>query len=589
MAVIGDSHRSAQAPLELIDRHAWRLLNDQLVVLNSILVFQLSEEKAYISISVDGPMQSCLFSHCIGMKIAHGGQKNAAGSRSGIFAGHAGIRPLPDSREGYRMPTVLVIDDDRSVALLVRKVLDPFKIDVVPAFTAEEGLDRIKDASPDAVLLDIVLPHMSGLEVFEQIQQLDRRLPVIFVTAGADSETAIEAMQLGAYDYVTKPFDLARLADLVARALETRRLMNVPVAVSIPDVTTNLADICVGSSPEMLEVFKSIGRVAQQNVAVLIRGESGTGKELAARALYQHSDRRHQPFMAVNCAALPDTLLESALFGHEKGAFTGAERRRIGKFEQCSGGTLFLDEVGDMSPLVQGKVLRLLQEQKFERVGGNETITTDVRVITATNRDLDRMVEEGSFRSDLLYRLNGVTITLPALRHRKEDILPLLQHFLAQAKLDLHKSDLEGISPEALTILENYRWPGNVRELQSVIRQAMLNTSGTVITPESLPAELLAHPKPPETVSIAEGLPYSDLHSFIDHRLSRGTTDLYAEALEMMERYVFTRVLRETHGVQTKAAEILGITRGKIRDRITTFKIQLEKSVSIEELDMTAN
>lgn len=485
------------------------------------------------------------------------------------------------------MSTVLVIDDDRSVVHLVKKALESMDVEVAMATSAEAGLKQVAETRPDVVLLDIVLPHSSGLEIFQQIQSLDRRLPVIFITAGTDSDTAIEAMQLGAYDYVAKPFELVRLSELIARALETRRLMNVPVAVPIPEALSNLADICVGRSPQMLEVFKAIGRVAKQNVTVLIRGESGTGKELVARALYHHSDRRYQPFMAVNCAALPDTLLESELFGHEKGAFTGAERRRIGKFEQCSGGTLFLDEVGDMSPLVQGKVLRLLQEQRFERVGGNETISTDVRVITATNRDLDRMVEDGGFRNDLLYRLNGVTINLPPLRQRKDDVMLLLQHFLTRARQDLNKPDLEGISPEALEILETYPWPGNVRELQSVVRQAVLNTTGPVIVPEFLPAEVVNQRKPTLEKS-AEGLPPVDLPGFVDSRLSRGTTDLYAEALEMMERYIFTRVLQETNGVQTKAAEILGITRGKIRDRIAAFNIQLDKSVSIEELDLTA-
>ena len=486
------------------------------------------------------------------------------------------------------MASVLVIDDDRSVLQLVQRSLAPLQVEVLTAASADDGLRLIREKSPDAVLLDIVLPHTSGLDVFRQIQTIDRRLPVIFITAGAGSDTAIEAMQLGAYDYVAKPLEVAKLADLISRALETRRLMNVPVAVPIGETTGENGDVCIGRSPQMLEVFKSIGRVAKQNVTVLIRGESGTGKELVARALYQHSNRRNQPFMAVNCAALPDTLLESELFGHEKGAFTSADRRRIGKFEQCSGGTLFLDEVGDMSPLVQSKVLRLLQEQRFERVGGNETISTDVRVVTATNRDLDKMVEEGEFRADLLYRLNGVTIFLPALRERPDDVPLLLQHFLTRARRDLDKPDLEGISPEALSVLIAYSWPGNVRELQSVVRQSVLNTTGPVIAPEFLPTEL-TNPRRASSAAASDrspdGLPPSDLHTFIDGRLQGGTTDLYAETLEMMERYLFTRVLQETKGVQTKAADILGITRGKIRDRIAAFNIQLDKNVTIEDAE----
>lgn len=479
------------------------------------------------------------------------------------------------------MSKVLVIDDDRSVLHLVTKALQGGAVEVRTAQTAADGLKIVAEEAPDVVLLDIFLPHVSGLDVFKQIQAADRRIPVIFITAGAGSETAIEAMQLGAYDYVAKPLDVASLADLVSKALETRRLMSVPVAVPIEEPTSDGGDLCIGRSPQMLDVFKAIGRVAKQNVAVLIRGESGTGKELVARALYQHSDRRNQPFMAVNCAALPDTLLESELFGHEKGAFTGADRRRIGKFEQCSGGTLFLDEVGDMAPLCQSKMLRLLQEQRFERVGGNETIATDVRVITATNRDLEDMVEKGEFRSDLLYRLNGVTISLPALRERTDDLPLLLQHFFSRARRDLNKPDLEGIAPSALEVLKQYRWPGNVRELQSVVRQAVLNSTGSVIAPEFLPPEVV-QPRKAGAAKGRDGLPDGDLAHFIDSRMDCGSTNLYAETLEMMERYLFTRVLQATKGVQTKAADILGITRGTIRDRIAAYSISLDKNVSIE-------
>ena len=482
------------------------------------------------------------------------------------------------------MSRVLVIDDDRSVLHLVTRALQGDSVEVRTAQSAADGLKVVKEEAPDVVLLDIFLPHVSGLDVFKQIQSIDRRIPVIFITAGAGSETAIEAMQLGAYDYVAKPLDLASLSELVRKALETRRLMSVPVAVPIEEPGSVSGDLCIGRSSQMLDVFKAIGRVAKQNVTVLIRGESGTGKELVARALYQHSDRRNQPFMAVNCAALPDTLLESELFGHEKGAFTGADRRRIGKFEQCSGGTLFLDEVGDMAPLCQSKMLRLLQEQRFERVGGNETIATDVRVITATNRDLEDMVEKGEFRSDLLYRLNGVTISLPALRDRPDDIPLLLQHFLSRARRDLNKPDLEGISPAALDVLMSYRWPGNVRELQSVVRQSVLNSTGSVIAPEFLPPEVV-QPRKASAARGKDGLPAGDLESFIDSRMDCGSTNLYAETLEMMERYLFTRVLQATKGVQTKAADILGITRGTIRDRIAAYNISLDKNVSIESTE----
>src|SRR5690606_7889664 len=334
--------------------------------------------------------------------------------------------------------------------------------------------------------------------------------------------------------------------------------------------------------------FKSIGRVAGQNVTVLIRGESGTGKELVARALYQHSGRATHPFMEVNCAAIPENLLESELFGHEKGSFTGAQQRRVGKFEQCNGGTIFLDEVGDMSPLVQGKVLRLLQEQRFERVGGNETIQTDVRIIAATNRPLEEMVEEGEFRADLLYRLNGVSISLPPLRQRGEDVPLLLQHFLTRATRELNKPEIEGLSPEALQKLTAYSWPGNVRELQSIIRQAVLATTGTVVVPDCLPPEVQGgtpHASAPPSSAPPAVRSEADLQAFIETRLRENTTDLYAEALEFMERLLITRVLQETGGNQSKAAGLLGITRGKIRDRISAFDISVDKSVSVSPME----
>ena len=480
------------------------------------------------------------------------------------------------------MGTVLVVDDDRAVLHMVGKSLRQAGHTVLTALTAQDGLTNVRDARPDVVLLDIVLPGETGLAVFRRIQAVDRRLPVISITAGAGSETAIEAMQLGAYDYVAKPLDVETLRALVVQAIETRRMMNVPVALPTADPTEPDGDVFVGRSPEMLEVFKSVGRVARQNVAVLIRGESGAGKELVARAVYQHSNRRDAPFMVVNCAALPDTLLESELFGHERGAFTSADRRRIGKFEQCNGGTLLLDEVGDMSALVQGKVLRLLQEQRFERVGGNETIQTDVRLIAATNRDLEEMVTDGRFRADLFYRLNGVTITLPPLRERKDDLPLLLRHYLSRAALDLDKPGIEGISPEALELLMQYDWPGNVRELQSVVRQFVLMAAGPVIVPEFLPVELRGASRQPPPEPGDDGLPASDLRPFVDDRLQTATTDLYAETLAMMERFLLTRVLRETEGNQSRAAEILGITRGKVRDRIAAFHIALDKSVSID-------
>ena len=487
------------------------------------------------------------------------------------------------------MTCVLVIDDDRTVLHLVERGLEGIVQRVETADNGADGLAACRAVAPDVVLLDIHLPDRSGLDLLRTIRDIDRRLPVIFITAGADSESAIEAMQLGAYDYLAKPLAVAKLRDLVSRAANTRRLMTTSVALRTGEVKGSFGDLFIGRSPLMLDVFKMIGRYAQQDVPVLIRGESGTGKELVARAIYQHSGRSDEPFMAVNCAALPDTLLESELFGHEKGSFTSADRRRIGKFEQCSGGTIFLDEVGDMSPLVQGKVLRLLQQQEFERVGGNETIKTDVRIIAATNRPLEDMVKSGEYWSDLIYRLNGVTISLPSLRDRGDDVRLLLQYFLNRHTRELKRTEIEGISGQAVDLLTEYDWPGNVRELESVVRASVLNASGPVIVPDFLPAEVVgdtftrdAEPAVEEyasEIASPDGLPPSDLRPLIERRLAEGSTDLYAETLEMMERFLMTRVLQETNGNQTKASDTLGITRGKVRDRIAAFEINLDKNV----------
>ena len=488
------------------------------------------------------------------------------------------------------MTCALVIDDDRTVLHLIERGLSGVVSRVETAADGAEGLALCRTVNPDVVLLDINLPDRSGLDLLRTIRDFDRRLPVIFITAGADSESAIEAMQLGAYDYLAKPLAVAKIRELVTRAASTRRMMTTSVALRTGEVKGTFGDLFIGRSPIMLDVFKMIGRYAQQDVPVLIRGSSGTGKELVARAIYQHSARSDEAFMAVNCAALPDTLLESELFGHEKGAFTSADRRRIGKFEQCSGGTLFLDEVGDMSPLVQGKVLRLLQQQEFERVGGNETIRTDVRIIAATNRPLEDMVKSGEYRSDLIYRLNGVTINLPSLSERGDDVRLLLQYFLNRFTRELNRTEIEGISGPAVDILTEYDWPGNVRELESVVRQSVLNASGPVIVPDFLPPEVVGDrldapsetPYEPDQIAAipaADGLPPSDLRPLIERRLAEGSTDLYAETLEMMERYLMTRVLQETGGNQTKASDTLGITRGKVRDRIAAFEINLDKSI----------
>jgi two-component system nitrogen regulation response regulator GlnG len=363
--------------------------------------------------------------------------------------------------------------------------------------------------------------------------------------------------------------------------------MHVPAVVAGAATEEVAGDVLVGRCPQMQEVYKAVGRVAPQDVTVLITGESGTGKELIARAVYQHSKRAGQPFLAINCAAIPETLLESELFGHEKGAFTGADRRRVGKFEQCHGGTLFLDEVGDLHPLTQAKLLRVLQEQRFERLGGTETVQTDVRIIAATNADLEKRVavaghpRSGSFRQDLYFRLNVFPIHLPPLRERGGDLPLLVDYFLRRFGRELDKP-VPAVPPETLDALRRYDWPGNVRELQSALKQALLQMRGTVLLPEFLPATVLK-PQIPSTKSQSSGADLGfgvwDLETFIQDRIAAGSEDLYAECLAQLERRLLTRVLQHTGGNQVQAARILGITRGSLRTKLRALNITIGRSV----------
>src|ERR1700736_5065102 len=388
------------------------------------------------------------------------------------------------------MAHVLLIDDDPAlIPEQVRQAFPAPRYRVEVAGTGAEGLERVRAEQPDVILLDLRLPDQSGLEVYQQIRTIDARIPVIFVTLAKSADAAIEAMKQGAYDYLFKPLDLHQLRKVVGEALEVARRMREPAVLAETAPDPDVDGAIVGTCTAMREVYKAIGRVAAQNVPVLITGESGTGKELVARAIYQHGPRAKASFLALNCAAIPEQLLESELFGHEKGAFTGAERRRIGKFEQVSGGTLFLDEIGDLSSTSQPKVLRLLQEQQFERVGGNETIQTDVRVIAASNRNLEELVAAGRFRPDLFYRLKVVTIQLPPLRERKGDLPLLVAHFLNLLNRSLGKH-VSSVSPEAMRLLEAYPWPGNVRELQSTIKYALVQSTGEVLSPDFLPEHL---------------------------------------------------------------------------------------------------
>jgi len=472
------------------------------------------------------------------------------------------------------MPVLLVIDDEPAILHAFRRGFQQSDVTVLTAASAAEGLAVVTQHIPDVVILDLALPDLSGLDVFRRIHQCNPKIPVIFITGHGTTDTAIEAMKLGAFDYLLKPLELAPLRDLVARAGAISRLMRVP-AVTEDEPMQEPADVLVGRCPAMQDVYKAIGRVAPQDVTVLIRGETGTGKELVARAIYHHSRRAAAPFLAINCAAIPETLLESELFGHEKGAFTGAERQRIGKFEQCSGGTLFLDEIGDMAPLTQAKILRVLQAQQFERVGGNETIQTKVRIIAATNRDLEHLIAAGQFRSDLYYRLSVFPIVLPPLRERGDDLPLLVHHFLKQLGPELGK-EVQEVDPETVDVLRQYAWPGNVRELQSLLKQALLHATGPVLLPDFLPAVLRT---PKDSPPSGPDMPFPDWERFLTDRLHAGSTDLYAEALTAMERQLLTLVLRHTAGNQLQAAQILGITRNSLRHKLRALGITIARAV----------
>jgi two-component system nitrogen regulation response regulator GlnG len=485
------------------------------------------------------------------------------------------------------MPTLLIIDDEQSVRYSFRRVFEGDGVAVLTAATGGEGLELVRRQAPDVVVLDLQLPDGNGLDFFREIQALDPRRPVLIITAHGTTETAIESMKNGAFDYLVKPVDLDRLSQLLGRAFEAARLMTVPAVLPADEY----GDRIVGRSLVMQEMCKSIGRLAPQDVSVLILGESGAGKELVARALYQHSRRADKPFLPINCAAIPEALLESELFGHEQGAFTGAVRRRIGKFEQCDGGTLFLDEIGDMTPALQGKMLRVLQDQRFERLGSNETLQTRVRVLAATNKDLEAEVAAGRFRKDLYYRLKVVTLTVPPLRDRPEDVSELAHYFLFRFNRELGL-ELRGFAPETLALLQSYPWPGNVRELQSGIKQAMLSASGHLVLPEFLPAEIQTGVREEKDVGLARSAsdgssslapaPDLDLSSLIEECLSTGEGDVHEKVLAAVERVLLTRVLRHTHGHQARASDLLGLNRATLRHKLRALGLAVDK-VLIDE------
>ncbi|MCE9560568.1 MAG: sigma-54 dependent transcriptional regulator [Planctomycetes bacterium] len=479
------------------------------------------------------------------------------------------------------MSKLLVIDDEPVICHSFRRVFASPEVEVLTAGTVAEGWRRVREDQPDVIVLDLQLPDGSGLDLFEQIRSTDPRRPVIFITAHGSTDTAIEVMKRGAFDYLAKPTDLEGMSQLLDRAFEAARLMQEPAV--FPD---DSEDRIVGRSAVMQEMCKQIGRVAPQDVNVLILGESGTGKELVARAIYQHSKRASKRFLAINCAAIPEGLVESELFGHEQGAFTGADRQRVGRFEQCGDGTLLLDEIGDMPLPVQAKILRLIQEQRFERVGGSQPISTRVRVLTATNQNLDQLIATGRFRNDLYYRLKVATIHVPPLRERKEDIPELAHYFLFRFARESNR-DIRGFAPESLDLLQHYSWPGNVRQLQNCIQAAVYQTAGRTLLPSDLPG-IDVNTKSAELSHGSDNSRTFDLARTIETMLRDGGNNVHDRVVALVERELFARALKYTHGHQAHASELLGINRTTLRTKLRELGISLDRIVTdrIDQVDV---
>ena len=523
-----------------------------------------------------------------------------------------------------KRPVLMVIDDDDEIRYSLQRVFAARGYALIEAASGEEGIKLAEKTTPEVVLLDNRMEGISGLETLQHLRSVAPDSMVILMTAYGTTQTAIEAMKFGAFDYIIKPFDLKKIIQLVEKAHAAYTDLHRVESQQGPLLNSDdYQEGIVGTSDRMQEVFKMVGQVASSDATVMITGESGTGKELIARAIFQHSHRSNQPFVAVNCAAIPENLIESELFGHEKGSFTGATAQRIGRFELCDGGTIFLDEIGDMSLSTQTKILRALQEGEIQRVGGTETIKVDVRMLAATNRNLEKLVKKKEFREDLYYRLNVVRLRLPSLRERKEDI-PQLVDFMIQRLVKAEKVRANGISPEALQILVNYDWPGNVRELENVIYRSAVVAQGDTILIKDLPAELVkasddggaqdkTEPVAPEPGSSAQEaaelevptpvipkespiLP-DDIPILIGATKPNGSPDsmepgapvdleqafnvvydsLREESdlplLPRMEKVLIRRVLEETGGNQVKAATLLGITRGTLRKRIDLYEL----------------
>ena len=461
---------------------------------------------------------------------------------------------------------VLLIEDDPGTAAGLEHVLSDEDYRVTVAARGDTGLELGRTLEVTVVVTDLKLPGLDGLQLIRQLHSARPQLPIILMTAHGTTETAIEATKLGAFDYLLKPFTMEELIDLIGKAAAASRLTSgVELGETVSD-----ADAIVGTSRTMQNIYKEIGRVAAKPVTVLVRGETGTGKELVARALYQHSERAQAPFVAINCAAIPETLLESELFGHERGAFTGAEARRIGRFEQAHGGTLFLDEIGDLGLSTQAKLLRVLQERSIQRLGGKESIPVDVRIIAATHRDLEQAIAEKAFREDLFYRLSVVVINLPPLRQRAEDLPALIKYFLRRYGAELGIA-APSIVPEAIEYLRTLPWPGNVRELENVMRQAMLLARAYPINLDHVRQVISRGVRPASATS----QPIAGTITELLAAAKRGEADeVYSRVMEGVERELFTQAIQAAGGNQAKAARWLGVSRITMREKLNRFGLR---------------
>lgn len=473
------------------------------------------------------------------------------------------------------MEQILIVDDDEGLVHFLSRFFSGQGLDVRTCHHGTEALEMVKNDSFDLILLDYKMPGRNGLDILREIRRLQVKTPIILMTAYGTMDTAIEAMKLGAYDYLLKPFDRSDLERLARDALEVNRLMKEVVRLPSPEarhspIPTGEVKI-IGSHRRMQEVYKLIGQVAARDVTVLITGESGTGKELVARAIYHHSGRRDKPFLAVNCAAIPETLFESELFGHERGAFTGADRVHVGKIERCQGGTLFFDEIGEMSLSIQAKLLRVLQYGEIERVGGSQTLNVDVRIIAATNKNLEKAVADGQFREDLYWRLKIISIELPPLRERAEDIPDLVEYFVDRFAVE-YQTSIHHIDEGVLARLKSHSWPGNVRELENCLRRAILLASGDIILEEHLRFDNCGRESAPCG-------PREHAWDRIEQKVDELIPDLldacgertHESLIDLVERTLVSKVLDQCAQNQVKAARVLGISRNTLRHRMKKF------------------